>query len=571
VPLTRLPGLSRALGATPFRRLPLFPVEPVTPAGRGWLWSSSEASRLGALAPVYVQATLAGAARGLVPLAVPGSARPLAENAPLRALVSLFAAFLLLWSTTLLPLLAPAALPLPPATIAGRASLAAELLRRVAAAFPQARSVLLARLHPGETPWWSIIEVDGRALRAAPSAASVQAALAAAGVRLDDGDRVLIVPNDGAALGAAPRPPLARTEVLAGAIELPLTLPLSAVASMVGPLPTPPEARRAPARLVVQRAIPITVVDGGFATGMKVAASTVGEALHAAGVDVDSADLVQPEVEAPLLPGMRITIWRARPVEVAGLDLQLATRTRAATVGELLAEQSVALGPLDRVEPPLDAPVPAGGTVRIVRVSEEERRETQLIPFHTIIQYDDRLIPGTRRLLRAGVAGLLERVIHVVLEDGAEASREVVAETVLRQPVDEIIAAGAAVMPVVALPGLPASSVQLPGSAPAGLNVRRVLSMEATAYDPGPASTGKRPGDPGYGITASGLRAGRGVVAVDPRVIPFYTRLYIPGYGYAVAGDTGSAIVGHRIDLGFNTYGEAIAWGRRMVTVYVLD
>jgi 3D (Asp-Asp-Asp) domain-containing protein len=95
--------------------------------------------------------------------------------------------------------------------------------------------------------------------------------------------------------------------------------------------------------------------------------------------------------------------------------------------------------------------------------------------------------------------------------------------------------------------------------------------MVATAYDPGPVSTGKSPGQRGYGITASGMRAGYGVVAVDPRVIPLGTRVYVPGYGAAVAGDTGSAIKGYRIDLGFATYGEAVNYGRRTVTVYVLD
>jgi 3D (Asp-Asp-Asp) domain-containing protein len=97
------------------------------------------------------------------------------------------------------------------------------------------------------------------------------------------------------------------------------------------------------------------------------------------------------------------------------------------------------------------------------------------------------------------------------------------------------------------------------------------MTMVATAYDPGPASTGKSPGHPAYGITASGMRAGHGVVAVDPRVIPLGTRLYIPGYGNAIAGDTGGAIKGQRIDLGFATYNEAIRYGRQTVTVYVLD
>ncbi len=62
-----------------------------------------------------------------------------------------------------------------------------------------------------------------------------------------------------------------------------------------------------------------------------------------------------------------------------------------------------------------------------------------------------------------------------------------------------------------------------------------------------------------------------GVVAVDPRVIPLGSHLYIPGYGRAVAGDTGGAIIGHRIDLAFNSYGDAIRFGRRPVKVYVLN
>ena len=89
------------------------------------------------------------------------------------------------------------------------------------------------------------------------------------------------------------------------------------------------------------------------------------------------------------------------------------------------------------------------------------------------------------------------------------------------------------------------------------------LYMEATAYLPGD-------GD-GSGITASGIPATYGVAAVDPAVIPLGTRLYIPGYGEAIAADTGGAIVGHKIDLCMESYGEAMQFGRQNVTVYVLD
>lgn len=87
------------------------------------------------------------------------------------------------------------------------------------------------------------------------------------------------------------------------------------------------------------------------------------------------------------------------------------------------------------------------------------------------------------------------------------------------------------------------------------------LVVIASAYAPG-AGAGH--------ITAIGKRARRGIVAVDPRVIPLGTKLYIPGYGYGVAADTGGAIKGNRIDLCFDTREEAINWGRRRVVVYII-
>jgi 3D (Asp-Asp-Asp) domain-containing protein len=97
-----------------------------------------------------------------------------------------------------------------------------------------------------------------------------------------------------------------------------------------------------------------------------------------------------------------------------------------------------------------------------------------------------------------------------------------------------------------------------------GRPVSTVLRMTATAYT---AYCGGRCS----GRTALGWQAGYGIVAVDPRVIPLRTRLYIPGYGYAVAGDTGGSIRGSRIDLGFNTYRDARQFGRRDILVYILQ
>ncbi len=92
------------------------------------------------------------------------------------------------------------------------------------------------------------------------------------------------------------------------------------------------------------------------------------------------------------------------------------------------------------------------------------------------------------------------------------------------------------------------------------------LRMLATGYCPCRICTGS-----GDGITAIGLKAGKGIVAVDPSVIPLGSRLYIPGYGEAIAGDVGGKIKKNRIDLCFNTHQEALNWGKRWVTVEILD
>ena len=91
----------------------------------------------------------------------------------------------------------------------------------------------------------------------------------------------------------------------------------------------------------------------------------------------------------------------------------------------------------------------------------------------------------------------------------------------------------------------------------------RVLYVEATAYSPQ---------DPGLGLyTARGNLVGYGIISVDPNVIPLGTRVYIPGYGEAVADDTGSAIIGNKIDIAFDTYEEAINFGRQHIEIYILD
>ena len=107
---------------------------------------------------------------------------------------------------------------------------------------------------------------------------------------------------------------------------------------------------------------------------------------------------------------------------------------------------------------------------------------------------------------------------------------------------------------------------RIEGGVSRGTERSRTIRMLATGYCPCPICTGS-----GNGITAIGLKAKRGIVAVDPSVIPMGSRLYVSGYGEAIAGDVGGKIKKNRIDLCFNTHQEALQWGKRWVTVEILD
>jgi 3D (Asp-Asp-Asp) domain-containing protein len=106
-----------------------------------------------------------------------------------------------------------------------------------------------------------------------------------------------------------------------------------------------------------------------------------------------------------------------------------------------------------------------------------------------------------------------------------------------------------------------------------GHRITKVLSADLTAYTAGPESTGKHPGDPGYGVTSSGAYVkDNHTIAVDPQVIPIGTRVYIEGLGIRVAEDTGGAIKGNRIDVYMSDLGAAIQFGyKKNVLVYMLE
>lgn len=184
------------------------------------------------------------------------------------------------------------------------------------------------------------------------------------------------------------------------------------------------------------------------------------------------------------------------------------------------------------------------------------------VEHNTKILYNDEKYVGYEQVVQKGSDGMKKSVYQECYVDGKLISKSLDEEIVYIDPVDEIIEVGTKEYDVVASRG--------------GFRYESELDMVATAYDLSYESTGKYPGDPYYGITASGTKAQPGTVAVDPSVIPLGTKLYIastdgsPDYGYATALDTGGAIRGNRIDLFMEDSTNVYNFGIRQVKVYIL-
>jgi 3D (Asp-Asp-Asp) domain-containing protein len=302
------------------------------------------------------------------------------------------------------------------------------------------------------------------------------------------------------------------------------------------------------------RGVTVTIVQDGDGASFVTRAKTVADFLAERQVIPGASDYVSPALDTPLSEGMQIEYRKAVPVSLMFGRQRRDVVTSATTVGALLADQGVTLGPNDHVQPAATDSLEAGSVVRIVRTSTWTIHQSRRIPAGVVHRNDPTLPPGTTKTI-AGAPGMLETTTRFVQQDDDELAQRIIGVRIVRQPRAKLVLRGIgeyAAFASMAERGFDAT-LRLAGNA---------LRMVATAYTAGCGGCS--------GITASGRVAGHGVVAVDPRIIPLGSRLFIPGYGSAVAGDTGSAIRGNRIDLGFNSLRDALLFGRRAITVYVL-
>ncbi|PYG89203.1 uncharacterized protein YabE (DUF348 family) [Ruminiclostridium sufflavum DSM 19573] len=309
----------------------------------------------------------------------------------------------------------------------------------------------------------------------------------------------------------------------------------------------------------------VVINNDGQEIVVKTMKATVGEVLEQTGIKVENEDYISMPLDAKLvkIKSNDIQIKRAVPVSIKVDGKELNVKTYKDTVEEVLSDNAISVDGNDKfIESKLEDKIIPDMDISIVRVDEKTVTEASTIPFKTITKENDRLDIGTKNTVREGKEGVREKSYKVVYENGKQIAKQLIEEVVATVPLDKIVEVG--------------TVLNYKTSRGDTLRFSKAIDMKATSYTASFKDTGKNPGDPGFGITATGAKVKKGIIAVDPKVIPLGTRVYVevPGkaadYGYAVAADTGSAIKGNKIDVYLDTGSAVETWGVKRVKVYIL-
>lgn len=188
-------------------------------------------------------------------------------------------------------------------------------------------------------------------------------------------------------------------------------------------------------------------------------------------------------------------------------------------------------------------PIEAMMTLSLTSVTEKTVASTEAIPYKTVERTNNSLKAGEKKVVQEGKDGVASVISKEIYHGNELVETKFVEKKVTTEAQDKIVEVG-------------------PKNVVNGMKYSKAINAKVTAYTPYDAGC--------TGITATGTKAGYGTVAVDPRVIPLGSKVYIPGYGTAIAADTGGAIKGNRVDVCYSSKSEAFGWGVKNTTVYVL-
>ncbi|MEK4405667.1 ubiquitin-like domain-containing protein [Sporosarcina sp. FSL K6-6792] len=290
----------------------------------------------------------------------------------------------------------------------------------------------------------------------------------------------------------------------------------------------------------------------------------VEEILAEADIEITEYDVVNPVLDEQLGKENSITVQKAFEVTLNDGGEEKKVRSTSTTVADFLKRENIHLNDDDRLNRKADGYLKPGSIVEVVRVEKVTDVVEEPANFAVETRNDPSLLKGREKIVQAGKKGTVSRKFEIVKENGKEISRKLLEEKSIKKPQTKIVSIGSQVMVASASAGMSNSKTvsRNDSSAEGG-----EFYVTATAY------TAHCNGCSGITRTGINLRANPNlkVIAVDPSVIPLGSKVWVEGYGYAVAGDTGGAIKGKKIDLHVATKGDAYKFGRRQVKIKIID
>lgn len=256
-------------------------------------------------------------------------------------------------------------------------------------------------------------------------------------------------------------------------------------------------------------------------------------------------DIISAQLYDGIMDEMTISIVKAYDVTVKADGKEITVKTLPATTREILDRLEITLGEMDIAQPELDEKVRSGDVITVKRVTKDLVTEEVTTDFEVKYQADSSLVIGETKVKQKGRKGLQKKTYEITLVDGAEKEKTLIKSETIKEKRDKIISYGTKIL----------------SGKPAGLKYKKKYThVRAVSY--------YFPGSP---VGAYGLPCEYGTCAVDRKLIPLGSLLYIEGYGYAIANDVGSAIKGKTVDLYMERLIQCGIWGARWTTVYVIE
>lgn len=305
------------------------------------------------------------------------------------------------------------------------------------------------------------------------------------------------------------------------------------------------------------------ITDGDQITVHTTYATDPAEVLAEAGFDVKDTDLIET---APGEDGTEINVIRGQNVTVDNCGQKLQLTAYNETVAQLFQRCGIVLSRSASVDVALDEMVTEGMRITVVDVVSAIENYTVTVPYETVYQETDSLKEGTEVVLVQGINGQKTCQARVFYDSGVETERVILSEKITVEPVTQVIAVGTGDGKSKNNKPIIGDGVIIAGNGDV-LTYTHRDTYTATAYCRE---------EEGGQITATGTVTRVGAIAVDPRYIPYGTRMFIVTkdgryiYGVATAEDCGGSIKGKRIDLFYETMPECIQFGIRDCDVYFL-